>query len=182
MAGFKQAYLLTEHTEGLYANSPNDRGGETFCGIASKFWPQWPGWAIIDSIKQTYGINANTINLWAKKSEPLQLLIASFYKQNFWDVNKLDFINDQQLANNIYDFGVNSGVNKAAKSLQSVVGVTVDGIIGNITIAAVNKANAKNIYTLYNVARTAFYHKIAVNPGQLQYLPSWMSRIKPYIV
>lgn len=180
MANFDEAYKLTGHNEGAYANNPNDHGGETCAGIARKFWPAWQGWVIIDKIKQTYGTNPATINLWAQKNAELQSAIAGFYKSNFWDINKLDFINDQQLADNVYDFGVNSGVSKAAKTLQSVVGVTVDGIISNGTLVAVNKANGKTVYDLYNVARTVFYHSLAVNPGQLQFLKSWMSRIKPY--
>ena len=84
------------------------------------------------------------------------------------------------MANNVYDFGVNSGVTKAATVLQSVVGVATDGVIGNATLAAVNNANGKTVYDLYNIARTVFYHKLAANPGQLQFLKSWMSRVVPY--
>lgn len=181
MGNFNEAYLLTGHNEGGYANNPADHGGETYAGIARKFWPTWQGWSHIDAIKQKYGTNEKTINLWAKKDALLQTLIASFYKQNFWDVNKLDLINDYQLTNNVYDFGVNSGVSEAAKTLQLVSGVSQDGIIGNATIAAVNSLNAKSTYERYNVERIAFYHKLAGNPGQLQFLKSWMSRIKPYI-
>lgn len=180
MANFDEAYKLTGHNEGGYANNPNDHGGETYAGIARKFWPMWRGWDIIDSIKKQYGTNEVTINLWAKQSINLQTEIALFYKNNFWDINKLDFINDQQLADNVYDFGVNSGVSKAAKTLQSVVGVTIDGIIGNGTLAAVNALPGENVYILYSAKRREFYLELAKAPGQLQFLKSWMSRIRPY--
>lgn len=182
MGNFNEAYLLTGHNEGGYANNPSDHGGETYAGISRKFWPAWQGWVIIDAIKKQYGTTENTINLWAKKSDNLQLLIASFYKQNFWDVNKLDLITDNQIADNVYDFGVNSGVSKAAKTLQLVSGVTQDGIIGNATISAVNSLDAKNTYERYNAERIVFYHNLAANPGQLQFLKSWLSRIKPYVL
>jgi lysozyme family protein len=36
----------------------------------------------------------------------------------------------------VFDFAVNSGVSRASKYLQSMVGVTQDGVIGPKTIAA----------------------------------------------
>lgn len=178
MANFETAFALTEHIEAGYANNPNDHGGETYAGIARNFWPNWSGWTKIDGYKKTGMSELNTI---LKMDLPLQDEVASFYKQNFWDINKLDLVSNQQLANNVYDFGVNSGVGKAAKTLQDCAGVTADGIIGNQTIAAVNSANAETIYNCYNATRSAFYNKLAANPGQAQFLHSWLSRIKPYL-
>lgn len=180
MADFKIAFNLTGAIEGGYVNNPADHGGETIYGIARKFWPAWPGWDIVDKIKSTGTTTASVINKLANANTQLQTLKLAFYKQNFWDVNKLDLINDQQLANNVYDFGVNSGVSKGAKTLQAACGVTVDGIIGNQTIYCVNNGNAKAIYEKYNELRSEFYHKLAANPGQAKFLHSWMSRIKPY--
>lgn len=177
MADFKIAFGLTGHNEGGYANNPADHGGETYAGIARNFWPSWSGWHVIDSYTK-FGLR--NIDRILSTDQVLTNLISLFYKQNFWDVNKLDQINDQQLANNVYDFGVNSGVGKSAKTLQLACGVTVDGIIGSKTIACANSIDAKTLYDAYNAARTAFYHSLAQNPGQLQFLKSWMSRIKPY--
>lgn len=178
MANFDEAFKLTGHNEGGYANNPNDHGGETYAGIARKFWPNWSGWLIIDDYKQKHSITG--INTYLKSNAIIQSAIAHFYKLNFWDINKLDLIKDQQLANNVYDFGVNSGVGKAAKTLQKVIGVTQDGIIGPKTIAATNAGDAKAIYERYNEARKTFYNSLAMNPGQHQFLNSWMSRIKDY--
>lgn len=179
MAKFEEAYKLTGHNEGGYANDPDDHGGETYAGIARKFWPAWTGWNIIDLYKKEHG-GVKGIDVYMAVNKVMQASVALFYKQNFWDVNKLDLINDQQLANNVYDFGVNSGVNKGAKTLQAACGVTVDGIIGSKTIACVNGGNAKDIYEKYNSLRSDFYHKLAANPGQAKFLKSWMSRIDPY--
>lgn len=178
MANFKEAYGLTGHNEGGYANNPNDHGGETFAGIARKFWPNWPGWKTIDWAK-TMIKTANGINEFARVNG-VEPFVADFYKQNFWDVNKLDSINDQQLADNVYDFGVNSGVSRGAKTLQQAVGVTADGIIGPGTLNAVNTGDAVAIYNKYNEIKSSLYHTWAATPGQLQFLKSWMSRIKPY--
>jgi lysozyme family protein len=178
MANFKEAFGLTGHNEGGYANNPNDHGGETFAGIARKFWPAWSGWLFIDGYKQEHkgvvGINSLLTN------GGMQNAISSFYKQNFWDINKLDQINDQQIADNVYDCGVNSGTEYAARVMQKAAGMGADGIVGSKTIAAVNEDAPQAIYDSINAQRVTKYHELAQAPGQLVWLKSWMSRIKPY--
>lgn len=39
MADFDKAHLEVMGNEGGYANNPVDAGGETYKGIARKFWP-----------------------------------------------------------------------------------------------------------------------------------------------
>lgn len=185
MANFKIAEKETGRFEGLYANNPADNGGETYAGIARKFWPKWDGWLAIDKIKKLYGISAKIINSYASKNAELSESISDFYKSNFWDSLKLDAVTDQQLANSVYDFGVNSGTDRAAKTLQNaandtgLVTLVVDGKIGAKTIAAINALNPLNLHTNYNRRRTMFYNSIAKG-SQAQFLKSWLSRVKPY--
>ncbi len=181
MANFEIAEAITGRNEGGYANNPADTGGETYAGIARNHWPKWQGWAMIDQIKSAYGSSAIVINRQAKANPSLTKLISSFYKQNFWDVNRLDEICDQQIANTVYDFGVNSGTGRAAKYLQSVVGVTQDGQIGPKTIAAVNRLDSAETHGKFNSARESFYRSIAKG-NQAQFLKSWLSRLKKYTV
>lgn len=176
MANFEQALKITANNEGGYSNDTNDHGGETMRGIARKYWPNWPGWKIVDEFKGQPKF-ISIIN----SSQAIKDLAATFYKQNFWDVNKLDQINDQQLANSVYDFGVNAGVGTAAKTLQRAVGITADGIIGSGTLQAVNSANAENLYNTFNSDRKSYYGTIiARDPSQKAFQHSWLSRIKPY--
>jgi len=189
MAKFEIAEAITGRNEGGYANNPADTGGETYAGIARNYWGNWQGWKIIDNIKFDLKVNsvvtASNINKAAKANPYLTKAISSFYKQNFWDVNKLDLINDQQLANTVYDFGVNSGTGRAANFLQKAVndtcdvGLVVDGQIGNKTINAVNVHDEVTIYNQFNKLREIFYRSIAKG-NQAQFLKSWLSRLKPY--
>ena len=179
MAKFEIAEKITGRNEGGYANNKADKGGETYAGIARNHWPKWEGWVRIDLIKKTFGNTAKAINANASADPYLNSLISQFYKKNFWDVNKLDLVYDQQVANTVYDFGVNSGTGRAAKFLQEIVGVNADGAIGNITLAAVNKMPAYEVVTAYNKRREAFYRSIAKG-SQAQFLKSWLSRLKPY--
>lgn len=181
MAKFEIAEAITGRNEGGYANDPADRGGETYAGIARKFWPNWSGWKRIDFIKDNYGKSAATINNYARNDKELSKEISSFYKVNFWDVNNLDQFTDQQIANTIYDFGVNSGTGRAAKELQNILGVIQDGKIGPKTIAQVNSGNFKAVHAAYNCRRKEFYEGLAKKPSQAKFLKSWLSRLKPYV-
>ena len=179
MANYKEAERLTGLNEGGYVFDPNDKGGETYAGISRNNWPKWEGWRIIDTIKVKWGQSASQINRYAHADPNLHIMISKFYKTNFWDVNKLDLITDQQLANTVYDFGVNSGTSRAAKYLQQVLGVNQDGVVGPKTINAANSLDPEEAVTLYNSQRQAFYQSIAKG-SQAKFLKSWLSRLKPY--
>lgn len=178
MASFEQAYNLTMGAEGGYANNPNDRGGETYKGVSRKNHPNWTGWKTIDEVKAT---NPASLNAAVAQQAGLQAAIHNFYQLNYWDPNRTGEIDDQQLANQVFDTAVNSGTGTAAKFLQQVAGVKVDMQIGPITLAAVNGADAKSIYTKFVDARRQFYERIiAANPSQKQFEKSWFSRLPDY--
>lgn len=184
MASFEIAESITGRNEGGYANNPADTGGETYAGIARNHWPKWEGWSDIDNVKNSLKksdikITPSVINNWLKNSKRLPLLISQFYKKNFWDALRLDEFVDQQLANSVYDFAVNSGTSRSAKYIQLSAGVTSDGIIGKQTLHAVNSADRKVIYYDFNKRRETFYKSIAKG-NQAQFLKSWLSRLKPY--
>lgn len=187
MADFLPAYKNTAINEGGYANDPQDRGGETYKGISRKNWPTWGGWKYIDAIKQ-HGTSAIYINKEAAKNNTIGILVQEFYKANFWYALNLQWLNDQQLANNVYDFGVNAGTVTAAKRLQRAANeicgsLAVDGQIGSKTISTINKLDAKSVYNAFNDQRKMFYDNIiANNPSQAKFKNSWYSRIVPYKV
>jgi lysozyme family protein len=193
MANFNIAEKITGKFEGFYADNTNDRGGETFAGIARNFWSKWEGWKKIDEYKAHYKASGSKTSLanWVNNSakvvtEPTMEMVSKFYKTNFWDVNKLDAIVDQQLANTVYDFGVNSGTGRAAKFLQQsandtgLVILSEDGNIGPKTIGAINALNPQNVYANFNRRRESFYRSIATG-NQEQFLKSWLNRLKPYV-
>lgn len=190
MAKFEIAEKITGLNEGGYANNPSDKGGETFAGIARVHWPKWLGWKYIDQYKKDYAVAKTSgrtklsLAAWvnasaAVETEPVSKLISEFYRVNFWEINRLGEIKDQQIANTVYDFGVNSGKGRAAKYIQEVVKVNPDGKIGEFTIKAINNSNYETTYTLYNSKRETFYKSIAKG-NQAQFLKSWLSRLKPY--
>lgn len=113
MANFDVAYKRTAQFEGGYVYDPNDNGGETYAGISRKANPKWGGWKIIDDAKKKSGFPKNL-----KNNAELQKQVRSCYRTNYWNPIWGDRIVRQEVANEIYDFGVNAGVATSIKLQQ----------------------------------------------------------------
>lgn len=172
MAEFKPAFQIMITTEGGYVNDPQDPGGETYKGIARKVWSKWSGWQTIDMLKHQIGF-PQTI----EKDVILQKEVEDFYMIEFWDRMHLDAITSQEIANSIFDFGVNAGIGTSATLAQLVVEVTTDGIIGNNTIAAINNFNVDHFIAAFTVAKIARYVTIVKKrPTSRKYFYGWILR------
>ncbi len=133
MADFTKSFNRTAKNEGGYVNDPVDRGGETWKGIARKFWPNWDGWDIIDFHKKDPKfpslLNAH---------EKLELSLRKFFKKEFWDVIRGDEILMQPMADSIYDSAVNMGTRTAIKLAQRTKGISETGRLDNYTLDRLN--------------------------------------------
>jgi len=135
MADFKIAYQRTSAFEGGYVNDPDDNGGETYCGIARKFHSTWQGWIIIDFQKKKSDFPKN---LKDREAE-LKKLEGEFYKENFWDKIWGDKINNQKVANDMYDTAVNMGVSTSIRLSQKQFSLPQTG---QINIELLRKLNS----------------------------------------
>jgi lysozyme family protein len=111
---------------------------------------------------------------------------AAFYREYYWGPLDCSFINDQNLANKVFDIGVNQGVGESAKMLQEAVNdlqlggsqLVVDGDIGPATIAAVNAVPGSNLLTAFRARAEARYREIAANdPALAPDLDGWLVRL-----
>lgn len=172
MADFKQALQQVLEHEGGYVNDPDDRGGETYKGIARNMNSNWIGWTLIDMLKRQSGFPANL-----SKNAELNSEIEHFYKVGYWDTIKGDDIKEQSVANTIFDFGVNAGVKISAILAQKVVGATEDGVIGNQSVAAINNMPAEQFLAYFTIAKIARYIKIVKGrPTNQKYFYGWVRR------
>jgi lysozyme family protein len=186
MADFRTSYAIVRQNEGGYANNPNDRGGETYKGIARKFWEAWQGWKIIDSYKPFI----KNFEAKLEEDEPLQAHVFAFFKANFWNQLRLDDVNSQEIANELFDTAVNMSVHTAGEFLQRSLNVLninqklfsdllVDGKIGQKTIAALNSyPSPTRMLKVLNCLQGAKYVGICeANPSQEVFMSSWFSRV-----
>lgn len=123
MADFKIAFKRTGGFEGGWVNDPNDSGKETAFGISRRYHPTWAGWRIVDEQKQ----KANFPRNLSQRKHELDPLIERFYRENFWNPIWGDKIRIQEVANTVYDFGVNAGVSKSIRINEKQFGLPETG-------------------------------------------------------
>lgn len=186
MADFKKAFKRTLGHEGGFSDHPNDKGGITWKGIARNYHKDWPGWTIVDKyISQKLSIKM--LNKVLSEDTSLEEMVGSFYKKGFWDINQLDKIENQLLAENIFDASVNCGVKMGPIFLQKAINklysinLIVDGILGNKTFEAIAKVlqqfGEEKLVNTYVDIREEYHKKIVVNnPSQKVFLKGWISR------
>ena len=144
---------------------PDDRGGPTLCGITM-----------------------NTYNNYCRKNDMPQVNIETFiqmgaedwlnvFKALFWDKCKGDLIEDQAVADMIVDWCWTSGT-WAIRRVQEMVGVFVDGIIGNKTITALNAKAKKERFMEHLLAERCSYYIDIVkrDPSQAKFKDGWVNR------
>lgn len=135
-----------------YVNIPQDAGGETKFGVALNANP---------------GLNIKTLTL----SEAMVV-----YEKKYWNTISCE---QMPLAISLwlFDCGVNHGTRRAAKFLQTALGVTADGQIGPGTLGALAKADQKALLSKLKTIRQNFYESIVQNkPSQKMFLAGWTRR------
>ena len=176
MTAFTKALKKVLASEGGYVNDPDDPGGETYKGISRRYWPKWGGWKYID--KKHWNI-ANSY-------------VANFYYHKFWHPLKCNYL-QEELATFLFDSGVNLGKKPAIKLLQETYNVyresgqpgllKVDGIIGPLTIKALNSMKVQKFVNQCIEARIVLYfmkcEKLRV---KYKYLRGWVIRTLKYLV
>lgn len=175
MADFLTAYrTYIEPNEGGYSNVPQDKGGETYAGIARAFHPKWEGWTIIDMKKSRYKDGVIPRNT---KFPDIQFLVERFYR-DMWDRNYFGQIHSQDIANLLFDYYVHSG-SYAVKAIQKLAGAVTDGVMGPKTIQAINTyPNQARLHDNLKAQREAFLESlIKADPSQEVFRGGWMARI-----
>lgn len=186
MADFDKAFKITLGNEGGYSNDPKDPGGETIYGIARKENPTWDGWPLVDNFKKD-AINFPK-NVIADSSVMSKAKV--FYKKKYWDIHFLDTMNNQDIANELFDTGVNVGVGKAASFLilsldllnrggKDYADVPDDGKVDSSDINVVNAhKRPQNILKTMNGLQFMHYYTITKsNPTFEEYFNGWLNRV-----
>lgn len=199
-ANFAIAFYWTLELEGVYSNAPSDFGGETCKGISRKKWPDWDGWKIVDRIKKTTDGSTAGISQALNESTQLSALVKEFYKRNFYDVLKLDQIDNGDIVCELFDTAVNQGTRTAGMYFQEALNLlndngrfypdlTVDGIPGAKTISAYRafmntdklpgRSEIRNTMTLLVALNGLQFEKyreiVKKNPGQETFFYGWLS-------
>jgi lysozyme family protein len=143
--------------EGGYSNNPADPGGPTNYGITLATLRAYEG----------------DPNLTADDFKKLTPAVAKeIYRTAYWNRMQCGAL-PAGLDLEVFDFGVNSGPAESVKTLQRLVGVTQDGSVGPITLAAVGQFNVGDLIGRFAQARLAFYQGL----NMPEFEQGWATRV-----
>jgi len=151
---YPQALKQVLKYEGGYVDHPKDPGGPTNKGVTQ---------AVYDSWRKSQNLPTQSVRAIADSE------VAAIYKNLYWDRVSGDNLPDG-VDFAVFDFAVNSGVSRAAKTLQGIVGVTQDGQIGPATIQATKTYIAMTVTN----KRLAFMQSLSIWPT---FGKGWAARI-----
>lgn len=164
--------------EGGYANVTGDTGGETYRGISRNNFPNWSGWVIVDACKP---LKTNQIIV----NDELEDNIREFYYENFYTPMKVDKVDSLLISGHLLCHGVNAGTKRSVKLLQKAINTTysvsisVDGVIGSITLSYANGDKQDELAENFIEERNNYYKSlVASNSSQQKFLNGWLNRVK----
>lgn len=162
--------------EGGYVNDPDDKGGETNFGITK-------------AVAVAFGYTGAMIDM--KKEQAYQIYLARYWTQPKFD--KVHQINPN-ISWELADTGINMGVGIAGQFLQRALNtlngegklfpdMTVDGLIGNMTLYALTQFLASRkqdgetvLLRMLNAQQTVRYMEISeAKKSQEKYVFGWVN-------
>jgi len=148
--------------EGGFSDHPLDPGHATMKGVTQ-------------SVYDHYRLSKNL---------PLQGVILitddevnDIYWTLYWLPMNLELLNDDDLALQVFDMGVNAGIRTSIKLLQRLVGATDDGLLGKQTADAVANYQG-NVLDDFIKRRKLFYVTLVQQKPQLRvFIKGWLNRV-----
>lgn len=181
MANIKEAMKIlafvehnNDNTQVLHKNK--GELGLTFWGIYQTAHPTLKIW---NTINQYLKIEPDFKKLGQALVNNNEIMkdVEDFYKIHFWDKMKLDEVHSQHIANEIFIFGVNVGYVTCIKEVQKLIGVTADGIIGNITLGKLNQIDEVWFDKEFDKVEMAYYERLIEQKPHLAInLKGWFNR------
>lgn len=156
---------------GKQARALKDKGGATNLGISLKFLRSLD---IDEGDINNDGVIDEEDIIILTKEQAKELYFKYFYNPIY------SRIKDVQLANRIFNFGVNAGKRTSVKLLQITINglmdtklLVEDGILGRNTLEAVNNIFHLKLYDNYIINISEFYRQL----NKPQFFPGWINRL-----
>ena len=156
-SNWQRSFDLMLESEGGYVDHPADPGGRTNLGVTQATWENWIGRKSDEKEMRS---------LTKEKVEPL-------YKRKYWDACKCDEL-PAGVDYLVFDFAVNAGAGRSAKTLQNVVGANADGVIGPKTIQSVMTYSKNQLIDRFSEAKMKFYESL---PTFAVFGKGWTNRV-----
>lgn len=157
-------FVIDSFEGSQFTDDPTDRGGATRWGVTQR------------TLSKVLGRPVTAGEVAALKREEA---ITVLY-QEYMLLPRITEIDERRLRFAVFDFAVHSGPATAIKALQRALGVDrVDGVIGPVTMAAVNhRANPFQVREQVIAARMRHLGALVTNaPSQAKYAKGWFARV-----
>lgn len=160
MSNFEALLPLILKHEGGFVNHPSDPGGATNKGVT------------IGTYRAYVDPNGTVEDLKALTDAQA----GKVYRAQYWDAVEADSL-PRGVDYAVFDFAVNSGPGRAVKYLQDIVGVPQDGVIGPMTLAAVERAPSTAVIDELCDQRLAFMRRIRGGKLWATFGRGWQRRV-----
>jgi lysozyme family protein len=162
MSDFTKAVDYTIRNEGGFTNDSKDPGGATNWGITQS------------DLARFRGKPVSSLDVKNLTREDAVKIYHAFY----WLPLGLDALSDSDIATAIFDTGVNRGLHTAIRYSQEAAKVTIDGMNGAKTQAAINSTPKNSFLVRFATIAQHGYMELALElPGKrLGFLSGWSAR------
>lgn len=143
-ANFETALRHVLRFEGGYVDHPDDPGGATNLGITRATLAAYRGRPVSKGEVRALGHET----------------ARAIYRRQYWDTLRCDEM-PAGIDLALFDSGVNQGTARASRLLQTALKVGVDGIIGPVTLGAVQKAEPLGLLNEFMALRMQAYGRLS---------------------
>jgi lysozyme family protein len=156
---FSASLTLVLQHEGGFVDDPQDPGGRTNRGVTQAVYDDW---------RVGEGLVRRDVKLLNDYE------VGAIYRKRYWDACRCDDL-PVGVDYCVFDFAVNSGVNRACRYLQRAVGVADDGQVGAMTIGAAAAIPAIATIEKVCAARLNFLKQL---PTFARFGKGWTTRVQ----
>ena len=164
MGNLDRCLAVTLREEGGKFHHKKDPGGRTNFGVIQR---------VYDKYRKSRGLEERTVYEIDKNE------VRDIYAKYYWNPLQCDEMPPGiDLA--VFDFGVNSGISRSAKYTQRILrkvdkSIKIDGLIGPVTIDALNEVDPDWFINRLKDDRLAFVNRI---PYKKYFIKGWTRRIR----
>lgn len=153
-----KAVEFSNENKKLLHKNPTENG-LTYFGIYEKAHPSWIGWKTIKAYLELEP-DLQKCSVILSNVSDLSQKVEDFIKKEFWDKMKLDLVTSEHKQLELLCFAYNVGIKPAIKVLQETLNITIDGIIGQQTINALNSFNESLFDKLFDIEEKEYYDEL----------------------
>jgi len=156
-SNFERSLALVLQHEGGYVHHALDPGGRTNLGVTQRVWEQYVGHKVDE----------------AEMRSLTKEMVSPLYRKEYWDAVRGDQLPSgaDYLA---FDFAVNAGSFRCVKTIQRALNITADGVIGPVTVKAIQDTNAEDFIEKFSAAKESFYRGLTTFPT---FGKGWLNRV-----